>query len=198
MIAKIYELWHKALFFFHKWKIVIISATIAAAVVLIVVLVIGGQKQVGEREAGEQIASLAKNIRSRYKARPDYWGLSTKEVIAKKIYPLSMGVSDEGKLIGYFANEVEIGANSEGLAVMPTVQSFVIAYNNLNKAQCIGLAANKFNQEFWLGVEKMIVANSHGSKTFDWSSKELALPASEELVKKCCQKESNSVIFYFK
>ena len=197
MIEKFYELKHKMLFYWHKWWLIIVSAAIAAMLVLIAVLLLSGQKEIGVREAGYQIAKLAQNIRNHYKMRPDYWGLSTKEVIEKEIYPLEMSISNN-KLIGYFANEVEIGADKNGAAVMPTVQSFVIAYNGLNKAQCIGLAANKFNQEFWLSVESMSIVNDNQELAFDWSSNQLVLPADEKLVKNCCQNENNSIIFKFR
>ena len=197
MIEKIYELKHKMLFYWHKWWLIIVSAAIAAMLVLIAVLLLREQKEVGAREAGYQIAKLAQNIRNHYKMRPDYWGLSTKEVIAKEIYPLDMNINND-KLIGYFANEVEVGADKNGTAVMPTVQSFVIAYNGLNKAQCIGLASNKFDQEFWLGIESMNIINDKKDIVFDWSSNQLVLPANEKLVKNCCQNENNTIIFKFK
>lgn len=197
MIEKIYELKHKMLVCWHRWQIIIVSAAITAMVVLIAVLLLSGQKEIGAREAGYQIAKLAQNIRNHYKMRPDYWGLSTKEVIAKEIYPLDMNINND-KLIGYFANEVEVGADKNGTAVMPTVQSFVIAYNGLNKAQCIGLASNKFDQEFWLGIESMNIINDKKDIVFDWSSNQLVLPANEKLVKNCCQNENNTIIFKFK
>lgn len=186
------EIWN----FVRKWRIVIISALVAALVVIMFIILISGQKDVGANQAGLEITKLAQNIRNRYQTRPDYWGLSTNEVITKKIYPLSMKVEGNG-LKGYFDNEVMVGADEKGTAVMPTSRKFAIAYNNLNEDQCIGLAANKFDKDFWLGVGGLKIANEKTNQMFDWSSKELVLPMEEKVAKKYCQRGNNSVIFYF-
>lgn len=183
--------------FWIKNKIRIVVVTIGGILTaLLIMLLIGRQQDIGAQEAGEQIARLAQNIRGRYRTRPDFWGLSTQEVISKKIYPLSMTVSGE-ELKGYFGNPVEIGADASGQAVMPTMRSFVISYNDLNKAQCLALATNKFNQDFWLGVSGMSIVNGNETRLFDWSSKENSLPAEKQIVKKCCKAKDNSVIFHF-
>lgn len=163
---------------------------------LILILLIGGQQDVGAKEAGHQVEKLAQNIRNRYRNRPDFWGLSTQDVINKKIYPLDMK-AENGILTGYFTNPVEIGANKDGNPVMPTIRNFVIAYNDLSKDQCIGLAANRFEPNFWLGVTGITVENDKKKQTFEWSSKEFGLPANKGVLKQVCSAKNNSVIFYF-
>ena len=103
----------------------------------------------------------------------------------------------DNKLKGYFINDVTVGADKNGEPVMPTSRQFVIAYHGLNKAQCVGLAANRFDKDFWLGVSVLEIANADESKMFDWSTKELVLPMEEKNAKKYCQNKDNSVIFYF-
>lgn len=183
------------IFWQRNWKKMIAAAMGIVAVVLIIGLLVGGQQDVGAKEAGAQLASLAQNIRNHYKTRPDFWGLSTAEVINKKVYPLNMTVSHQ-KLTGYFGNQVEVGADMNGTAVMPTVRQFAITYKDLSKQQCIGLAAHKFDQKFWLGVSGMMIANQEGNHNFDWSSKDFMLPAAKEKVKKLCN-SINNVVFYF-
>lgn len=177
----------------------IMAAAVCGLAVLLLagLFFIRGQEAAGAKEAGEQIARLAQNIRNRYQTRPDYWGLSTAEVIRQKINPLSMAVAD-GRLKGCFGNDVQVGADAEGTAVMPTGRTFVIACNGLNRRQCVALAANKADPAFWLGVEGLRIKNAQTDRLFDWSTKELVLPASAEQAKKYCQTDNNYVIFYFK
>lgn len=182
---------------FRKWNVVIISAAVALVVVLVAILSLSGQENVGSSEAGKQLSQLAQNIRNFYQTRPDYWGLSTQEVIRQKIYPSSMKVVD-GYLVGYFNNEVQIGADQNGMAVMPTVKEFVIAYHGLNRSQCMALATAKFSQDFWLGVSSMTITNDVQTREFGWSNRDSGLPANKDSVNEICSRnESNSIIFGF-
>lgn len=183
-------------FWYRNWKKVVLGATVIAVFGMIVLLFIGGQRDVGAQEAGQQIVALAKNIRNRYKTRPDFWGLNTNEVIRKKIYPLSMNVVGNS-LIGYFNNPVVVGADADGSTVMPTSRSFVIAYKGLNKQQCIGLASLKFDPDFWLGVSAMVLQNDEISQKFDWGNKEFILPAKKDIVEKLCKGSNNNVVLHF-
>ena len=194
---KLNQIKHKLqhLFRQRRWPIAI-TAGAAAVVVIIAVLLIGGQQDIGAQEAGQQISKLTQNIRNRYQTRTDFWGLSTAEVIRQKMYPLSM-TAEGGKLIGYFGNEVQVGADASGAAVMPTVRRFVIAYNNLNRKQCLALGTYKFTPDFWLGISGMTIETEGAQRLFDWSSKELALPATEDIVGKICRSQKNNIIFHF-
>lgn len=196
MIKKMINKILSKFFWQRQWKN--IAAVVAGILIiaLILSLLIGGQQDVGAQEAGNQVVKLAKNIRNRYQSRPDFWGLSTREVIAKKIYPTDMTVNDEA-LSGYFGNPVEIGSDKNGTPVMPTIRRFVIAYNGLSKDQCIALASNRFDQNFWLGVTALTVANDNAEQVFDWTSKDFMLPAAKSSLKKICRHKNNSVIFHF-
>ena len=182
-------------FWKRHWRAALIAAAGVVAVCLIFKLLIGTQEDIGAQEAGHQVAQLAQNIRNRYKTRLDYWGLSTTEVINKKIYPLSMNASDT-ELRGYFGGIVEIGSDENGTPVMPTVKTFAVAYKDLTKPQCLALASYKFDQNFWLGVQSMVISNDSGATHFDWSTNNLALPAEKSTVKSLC-KDLNIIIFYF-
>jgi len=167
-----------------------------AVIILMMLLLIGGQRDIGTKEAGHQLNLLAQNIRHHYKTRPDFWGLSTKEVITKKMYPTTMIV--EGDILkGYFGTTTTIGSDVNGTTVMPSGRQFVIAYHDLSKLQCIGLGSYKFNSDFWFGVTKMNISNSKGTQSFEWGNKEYKLPAQKAKLKKLCRQQNNTIAFYF-
>ena len=105
--------------------------------------------------------------------------------------------TNDDTLIGYFGNPVEVGSDKNGTPVMPTMRNFVIAYNGLTKDQCLALASNRFDQNFWLGVTGVTVANESKEQTFDWTSKEFTLPAAKSSLKNICRAKNNSVVFHF-
>ena len=179
----------------NRRRILFIGGGIAI-IILMMLLLIDGQRDIGTKEAGHQLNLLAQNIRRYYKTRPDFWGLSTKEVIAKRIYPATM--STQGDILkGYFGTPTTIGSDILGSVVMPSNKQFVIAYHDLSKAQCLEMGAYKFNSDFWLGVTKMSISNSRISQNFEWGNKEYSLPAKRAKLKKLCHKQNNTIAFYF-
>ena len=165
-------------------------------VVLLFVLLIDGQKDVGAKEAGTELSALAQNIRRHYKIRPDFWGLSTREVINKRLYPLTMTAETES-LHGYFGTPTTIGADENGTAVMPTGRQFAIAYHNLTKQQCVGLGSYNFSQDFWLGLKKVSLNNKKETYSFEWGNKDFILPLKRSQLKEICRQQNNTLIFYF-
>ncbi len=183
-------------FWRNGWKRITAIACSVAISILIIVLLISGQRNIGAQEAGWQIYHLAQNIRRYYQTRPDFWGLSTAYVIQQKIYPTDM-LTDSDYLIGYFGNQVVVGADIDGNPVMPTAKQFVIAYKGLSKLQCVGLASNNFNRDFWLGIGAVSLANNQQTYTFSWSGTEHTLPVSKSQAKKLCSSNNNSIVFHF-
>lgn len=175
-------------------KVIIIICCLIVMTVLMLAIMIK-QQDIGAHEAGLQIEQLANTIRQHYKTRPDYWGLSTAEVLKNKLYPDSMSING-GKLLGYFNNPVEIGMNDNGDAVMPTLRDFVIAYRDLTKAQCAALAAERFQRNFWLGIKNVSIVNGDDTYTFDWDHKERTLPIERKKAADLCHTGSN-IIFRF-
>lgn len=175
-------------------KLLILLSCLVVLIVLMMVLVLK-QRDIGAREAGLQIESLANTVRSYYQSRPDYWGLSTAEVIKNKIYPAEMAVSD-GKLLGYFGNPVEVGMDTIGSPVMPTIKNFVITYSKLTKEQCTALASDRFRKVFWLGIKDIIISNDISVYSFGWDNKESILPIDKKKASELCSNGS-SVSFRF-
>ena len=166
-------------------KVIIIMSALVVVVVLMSIIMLR-QRDIGAHEAGLQIEELANTIREHYKMRPDYWSLSTSEVIRKNIYPESM-TTNAGKLLGYFGNPVEIGMDINGTAVMPTMRNFVITYRDLTKAQCIALASERFSRGFWLGVKEVGVINGNDIKLFNWDGQGKSLPIDKKTASLLCR-----------
>ena len=181
----------------EKYKIIISSMLISAIVILCSIHFFVYSKEAKKFEiAGQQIVELSQNIIKHYQTSPSYWGLSSSEIIGKKMYADNMNI-ENGKLIGYFGNIVEVGADEKGNIVMPTSKNFVIAYNGLNKKQCIGIGSHKFNKSFWLKVIKMTIKNDTNTQDFLWGHKDYELPIKRKKLEDLCQKDGNSVIIHF-
>jgi hypothetical protein len=168
--------------------IIILCALVIVATLMLIIMI--QQRDIGAKEAGVQIEELTLRVRNFYRARPDYWGLSTDEVIKNHLYPDTMSVNG-GKLLGYFANPVEIGMDEQGSIVMPSLRDFVIAYNDLTKAQCMALASDKFRSSFWLGLKEISIVSPAGQQIFGWNNGAMSLPISRHNAAKYCQNGSN-------
>lgn len=168
---------------------------IISLIVLLLLMIMLKQKDIGGQEAGLQIEKIASNIRSKYKTRPDYWGLNTDEVIKNELFPADMTFNN-GELQGYFGSSVRIGMDEKGTTVMPTVKNFVITYFDLSKAQCVALASNKFNRKFLLGLTHINIISEKSTQTFNWHDTKYSLPISKQNATKFCGK-NNKISFSF-
>ena len=180
-----------------KYKITIITTIISTIIVLSVMFILADIKQNKiYKNAESQIIELSQNIIKSYRLRPDYWGLSTDEVINKKLYSSGMKINNN-KLIGIFDKLVEVGSDETGNVVMPTQKHFVIAYKNFNKIQCVKVLSQKFNKNFWLSVNKITIKNNEISQDFVWGSNDFALPISPKNLRNLCVSEKNTIIMQF-
>lgn len=191
------EMLHESLYFIKKYKVIIISMLLSAVFILCGIKIYTVQQEAKiYGNSAKQIIEMSQNIIKYYQTSPNYWGLSTAMVINKNLYAQNMKTKN-GRLIGYFNNPVEVGADENGNAVMPTSKNFVIAYNGLNKKQCIGIGSHKFNKSFWLKVNKIVVKNAQKTQEFIWGDKEYGLPANPRKLKDLCQNSNNSIVIYF-
>ena len=188
-----------AIFFNYvkKYKILLMASCLSAFVVIGCVLFFTQSKNSKiYAVAGNQIEELSQNIIKSYRLSPNYWGLSTNEVINKKLYANGMGIKDN-KLIGYFNNVVEVGADENGNPVRPGEKNFVITYSGLNKKQCVGLGSYKYSDQFWLNVSKITVKNSETTQDFLWGYEEYGLIPSVKALKNICNGSDNKILVYF-
>lgn len=196
-MIKVKELIYIIVEWIKKYKIIISSMIISAVAIICTIQLFACNKEAKKYEtAGTQIAEMLQKIIKHYQASPSYWGLSSSEVIDKKLYTENMSIKN-GKIIGYFGNIVEVGADNNGSMVMPTSKNFVIAYNGLNKKQCIGLGSHKFNKDFWFKVNKITIKNDINNQDFLWGAKDHELPITREKLENLCQNNNNSVIIHF-
>ena len=151
------------------------------------------QENSGTTDAALELEQLTSNIRRYYQNRPDYWGLSTQMVLDKNIYPHKM--LKNNRLIGYFGNPILIGNGPDADVLMPGARNFDIIYKELNEKQCIGLAAFKFSQKFWLGVTGISIINDKYNQFFTWDDKENGLPIQKNTAKNIC-KGNNTIIWH--
>ena len=178
-----------------KNKTIIYSTLIGFFSVLAVVLLVSLWPQnTGQNETYAELSELSTKIRTYYKMRPDFWGLNTKEVALNNLLPSTMSFEGE-KLKGFWGKEIVIGANENGDAVLPSQRNFVITYKGLNKEQCVALADKKIGENFWFGVEKILISSGEEKQFFNWGTTDFSLPANKKEVKKVC-KNNNVVAFY--
>ena len=177
---------------YYRRKIAIVVAALFCG--CLVVTFFFTEENIGTSEAAMELELLTNNIRKYYQTRPDYWGLNTKNVLDKKMYPVNM--LKDGKLVGYFGNLVLVGNGPDADVVMPGTRSFDIVYKGLNKKQCIGLASFKFDSKFWLGVTGITIFNSRYNQFFTWDDKINGLPISKNRAKDVCNAD-NSIIWHY-
>lgn len=152
------------------------------------------QKNIGTGKAAAELEQLATNIRRYYQNRPDYWGLSTKTVIDKKISPQNLLKNNQ--MIGFFGNPVFVGQGVDANIVMPGARSFDIIYKELNEKQCIELASFKFTPNFWLGITGITIINNDGdSLFFTWDDQTNVLPIKKGAAQDICD-EKNVIIWH--
>lgn len=160
---------------------------------LILLLLIMRQTDIGTKEAATELATLTNNIRRAYQNRPDFWGLSTKTVIEKKIYPQAMLQKDSLK--GFFGNDILVGKGADAQVLMPGARNFDIIYSKLNEKQCVELASFKFDEKFWLGITGISIDNGKQSQYFTWNNAKHALPITKNAARTSCGR-TNLVIWH--
>lgn len=160
---------------------------------LTVLLIIAGVWHVASRPnqrvigAMDNLAQLTENIRRNYKNRPDYWGLSTENVIQKQIAPSAM--LRDGRLTSPVAAEISVGGDENGSMVMPGMRSFYIAFKNLSKKDCVDMAVYPLSEKIKLGLLSVTLKNGDEETVFQWGG-ENALLVSKEKAAKICRKKS--------
>lgn len=191
--------------FSTKWNIVVnkyqnisfrtkmMILAVLGLTVLISIFLMRAEETTSSTTEAKNLPKLSQNIRRHYQNRPDYWGLNTKAVIDNKIAPLSM--LKNGRLVSGFDSDVLVGSAPDGQMLMPGARSFDVIYKGLNKKQCLDLAVQKFDENFWLGVITITISNDNGDEIFSWNDQKNMLPIKKNAAKQIC-KSVNSIIFH--
>lgn len=119
--------------------------------------------------AMDNLAQLTENIRRNYKNRPDYWGLSTENVIQKQIAPSAM--LRDGRLTSPVAAEISVGGDENGSMVMPGMRSFYIAFKNLSKKDCVDMAVYPLSEKSSSGCFPLLLKTATKKPFFNGAAK---------------------------
>lgn len=138
-------------------------------------------------KAHRQVVSLAQQIRSYYRTKPDAWGLNTASAIKNNLADKEM--LNGRTLQNALGKEVLLGADILGNTVMPGNRNAVIVYKNLNKKECEALAILPFDEKMQLSLNSITIVNEQ-EHTFVWGG-ENPLPVSEEKAGNICQKAND-------
>ena len=172
-------------------KIIIATTVITAVLVGILAWVIKPNPNINT--AAVQLAQTANNIRMFYQTKPGYWGLNTDNVIKNNLQ--TSGMLSKGKLINAFGKPVIIGQDIQGNVAMPGSRNFMITFPDLDKSECIAMAAFKLNERENLSLLQMVIINEQKQYEFTWGG-ENSLPVKKTDAVKFCAK-NNTIAWSF-
>ncbi len=161
-----------------------------AVMVAVVGFIVWGYITPGKKieEAARQIEEIAREVRQSFVNQIDYWGLSTKNAVAKNI--LTILSYDDNKLINALGKPVQIGSGENGGIVMPGERSFDVVYDDLSMGECVALATYHFERPEELGLLQITIINEDGSQSFSWGEENYKLPISRQEAKRFCRNVS--------
>lgn len=174
----------------HK-KIITVAVLLSLIVSITATLVLNFSNKKIDITISE-IETLSKDVRNKYKNRPNYWGLDTSAVVESGTYENIKN----GKITSYLGKEVVVGFGFDGDKAMPTSQSFDIAYINLNKKECVSLLSYDLSEAFLVGLLEIHIDNQKEVVSFAWGDKN-SLPISTNMAKRYCEKQNN-ILWTFK
>lgn len=143
----------------------------------------------------DEIFTISDQIRQYYADRPDYWGLSTSEVVQKKIIADTFLNND--KIIISGNKEIFIGQGKEAEIVMPRSSSFDIILPKLTKAQCMAYAEKKLSSDNEVKLVSIQIINQTNETSFEWG-REPSLPIKKYASKDLCSDNDNILIWTVK
>ena len=176
----------------NKEKLILYIWLFSLIFIIIVGILLSIQRPPAEIiAADEELVRMTEKIRTHYRNRPDYWGLSNETAISQKFY---VGQIKDDKIIGALGKEVVIGADAEGTQIMPGSRNFMITYRDLNKKECIELSVFRGKEQDKLGLISMSIQNDKGLYDFSWGNK--GLPLTHSRAKQYCR-EKNDIMWSF-
>ncbi|MBO7098026.1 MAG: hypothetical protein J6W11_05265 [Alphaproteobacteria bacterium] len=137
-------------------------------------------KPVPEADFKTEVGMLTTNIRKHFQRNADYKSLNTSYVIEHNLVLKDM--TRGGKIFSGCQNEIIIGRDINGHAVLPLEKHFVITYINLNRSNCIKLLTTDFDTTF--GLENITVSND---KTYELTyGGQFPLPVTQKAAQSYC------------
>ena len=143
----------------------------------------------------QEIFAVSDEIRAHYADRPDYWGLSSEEVVKQKIIPQKF--LKNNTIVLSSGSTIAIGNGADAEVVMPFSQTFDIILKNLNKAQCISYAEMPLSDDDLIKLYSIHIINTSGETVFEWGGKK-TLPISRYATKDLCLDNGNTIIWSIK
>lgn len=143
----------------------------------------------------KEIFSISDQIRNYYANKPDYWGLSTTEIVQKKIIADKFLIN--GKIIISGHKEILLGQGKDADIVMPRSSSFDIILPKLTKAQCMAYAEKKLSAEDEVKLIGIQIINDKNSVMFEWGGT-YNLPIKKYASKDICSDSNNTLIWSVK
>jgi hypothetical protein len=133
-------------------------------------------------------------VREAYVSKPDYWGLSTKELLNQSIVPNTY--IRQGHLVLSSGKEILLGKGATPDIVMPRSQTFDIVIKDLTKGECMTYAEYSIPQEDIIKLQQIQIVND-AVYTFEWGG-ENSLPVKKYTTKDMCKKQGNILIWTMK
>ncbi len=143
----------------------------------------------------DEIFMISDQIRGYYAGKPDYWGLSTSEIIQNRVIADKFLVNDKIMISGN--KEIFIGQGKDAEIVMPRSTSFDIVLPKLTKAQCMAYAETELSSENEVKLIRIQITNNNGTSTFEWGG-ESGLPIKKYASKDVCADNGNTLIWSVK
>lgn len=184
----------KSLDFIRLYKQACLKLIVPILIICIAYYACSASKRMISRNILE-IFAISDEIRANYADKPDYWGLSAKEIITKKMIPSKYIKNDTLALSSGTA--ISIGSGVDADTVMPFSQTFDIIVKSLNKAQCISYAEAPLEKENLLKVFSIHILNKSGEFIYEWGG-ERGLPIERYATKNVCTDTDNTIIWSIK
>lgn len=155
---------------------------------------IGGSKKIVHKNIDE-IFQISTEIREYYVGKPDYWKLSTAEVIDNGM--ISAKFINNNHIVLTGGNEVFIGKGVNASPVMPLSQSYDIVIKNLNKADCMFFVEYNLDENKLVTLQSITINNINGDSVYEWGGIN-SLPAKKYSSKAYCIDSENTIVWTIK
>lgn len=143
----------------------------------------------------EEIFQISDEIRGYYVNKPDYWKLSTAEVIRNGMISSKFIINEKIMLSG--KKEIFVGSGINADPVMPLTQSYDIVIKNLGKSECISFVEYALDENRLASLLQIGIYNDTGDTLYEWGGAN-TLPVEKNSSIKYCTPSGNTVVWSMK